>query len=89
MTAGECLIGMRRAILCCALAACSSHTPAPAPPAAPRDADSECGPVSVYQESLQQIAVYCAHVDDRCCRDGEWNCDNVNYIGWYAKYCAR
>jgi hypothetical protein len=77
-------------------AACSSHAPTPTPAlAAPiaRDAappDADCAPVDIYRQNARQIDVYCSHVDDRCCLpDGQWGCNNANYVDWYAKHCAR
>ncbi len=75
---------MMRIIACAICVACS--TPAPRP-ATPTQAD-ECRAVDAWQADFHEIDVYCNHVADRCCGgDGQWGCNNVNYIAWYGAYC--
>ncbi|HEY1812147.1 MAG TPA: hypothetical protein VGG74_07300 [Kofleriaceae bacterium] len=58
------------------------------PPAATAGSADECG--SSPFDDFHEIEVYCRHVQDRCCSsDGQWGCDNVNYIGWYGAYCRK
>ncbi|HEX4452817.1 MAG TPA: hypothetical protein VH143_18205 [Kofleriaceae bacterium] len=77
-------------IVCWLVMACS----APAQrPAAGRPADTkaaECQPVNVYQTDFHEIEVYCKHVADGCCAaTGQWGCNNVDYLEWYAAYCPH
>jgi hypothetical protein len=76
---------MMRAIVCWLFVACS----APAVRATD-DKAAECRPVNIYQTDRHEIEVYCKHVADRCCAgDGQWACNNVNYLAWYGTYCPH
>ncbi|HEY1549150.1 MAG TPA: hypothetical protein VGG28_15100 [Kofleriaceae bacterium] len=76
---------MRYAIVCL-LVACAAHAPTAAPALTNTGSDDECGSDDGF--GGRDIAVYCHHVKDRCCEPYGWNCDNAQYIGAWATYCA-